>query len=100
MRNGSVVIISERMLMLFELKYFDYFIVAPPHTYISLLYQKCLSPCQCEDGFWSYRDGECTNEEFLRIRKYTEHAGYCVKHHHQAREVIVETLLACETAQP
>ena len=34
MRNGSVAIISESMLMLFELKYFDYFLVAPPiHIY-------------------------------------------------------------------
>lgn len=45
-----------------------------------------------------YRDDECTDKEFLRIWKYTEHTGYGVKHHHQVREVIVATLLACGTS--
>ena len=47
-----------------------------------------------------YQDDECTDKEFLRIWKYTEHTGYGVKHHHQAREVIVVTLLACGTSAP
>ena len=52
--------------------------------------------CQCENGYWSYQDDDntCAEEEFLRIHKCTEHAGYGVNHYHQMQEVIVERLLA------
>ena len=33
----------------------------------------------------------CANKEFSRIRKHTEHAGYGVKHHHQAQSARDDT---------